>query len=66
MSAAKVVTRRAALKRPREHDTGHLVTGIGFAFECSCGARGRNRPTWRDAMQEGRDHAAAHTAEASA
>jgi hypothetical protein len=48
------------MKRPREHDTGHVVTGIGFAFECSCGERGKVRPSWNAAMQDGRDHAAEH------
>jgi hypothetical protein len=55
-----VTTRRAAVKRPREHDTGHVVTGIGFAFECSCGERGNVRKSYRAAMDDGRDHAAAH------
>jgi hypothetical protein len=55
-----VVTRRAAVKRPRDRDTGHVVTGIGFAFECSCGERGKVRPSWNAAMQDGREHAAEH------
>lgn len=62
MGAAKVVTRRAAIRRAREHDTGHLITGIGFVFECSCGERGKNRRSYREAMQEGREHAAEHAA----
>jgi hypothetical protein len=60
MGAAHVVTRRAAVKRPREHDTGHVVTGIGYAFSCSCGERGKLTATYREAMQAGREHAAEH------
>jgi hypothetical protein len=60
MGAEKVVTRRAAVKRPREHDTGHIITGIGFAFECSCGASGRVTRSYKAAMQQGREHAAEH------
>jgi hypothetical protein len=63
MGAARVTTRRAAIKRPREHDTGHVVTGIGFAFECSCGEHGAIRRDRSTAMQEGRDHAAEHAGE---
>jgi hypothetical protein len=63
VSAAKVVTRRAAIRRPREHDTGHHLIGVGFAFSCSCGEHGRNRATWAEARQDGREHAAEHVRE---
>lgn len=66
MSAAHVVTRRAAVRRAREGDTGHVVTGIGFAFECSCGERGKIRPNWNQAMQDGREHAAEHARKSDA
>lgn len=63
MGAPKVTTRRAAVKLPRDGDSGHHLIGVGFAFSCSCGARGRNRPTWREAMQQGREHAREHVRE---
>lgn len=64
MGAAHVVTRRTAVKLLREHDTGHVVTGIGYRFECSCGERGKIRASYREAMQAGREHADAHRQEA--
>jgi hypothetical protein len=60
MGAARVTTRRAAVKRQREHDTGHVVTGIGFAFECSCSEHGKVVRSYQAAMREGRAHAAEH------
>lgn len=65
MGAAHVVTRRAAVKRPREHDTGHVIRGIGHAAECSCGWHGELRRNRADAMQDGREHAAEHAERAN-
>jgi hypothetical protein len=60
MGAHKVETRRAAIKQPREHDTGHVIKGIGFAFECSCGKHGDVERSYQAAMREGQAHAAEH------
>lgn len=63
VAAEKIVTRRAVVKRPREHDTGHHLIGVGFAFSCSCGERGRNRQTWSEARRDGAEHAREHARE---
>lgn len=62
MGAAKVATRPVRTRRPREHDSGHVLTGIGHSWRCSCGETGPILPTWREAMQAGREHAAQHEA----
>jgi len=54
------MTRRVATRRAREGDTGHIITGIGFAWSCSCGERGRVRGSWNEAAAEGREHQADH------
>ena len=61
MPTTKIANRRIAIKRPREGDTGHVIQGIGFSFECSCGERGKVRRSWNAAVADGRQHAASHT-----
>lgn len=49
--------------RVRSFDPGlqtHVLAGIGFSFECSCGERGAIRNSWNAAAQDGREHTAAH------
>jgi hypothetical protein len=66
MGAPKVATRRAAVKLPRRGDVGHVLIGVGHYFECSCGAKGSRQSSYRAAMQAGREHAAARTAQVTA
>lgn len=59
--ALHAVSRRSVkIKSARDGDTGHVIRGIGFAYDCTCGARGSVRKSWNEAMQDGRDHQAEH------
>lgn len=58
-----VATVPVRVKRPREHDSGHVVTGIGYSFRCSCGQRGKIERSYREAMNAGVVHAAMHASD---
>ncbi len=60
MGAPKLATRPLRVKLPRPGDSGHLIRGVGYVAECSCGWHSTRQPSTRAAMQAGRDHAAEH------
>lgn len=63
MPAHAPVSRPLRVKLPREHDTGHLIRGIGFTSECGCGWRSQRCSTREFAAELGRQHVRDHTYE---